>query len=88
VARHEWHVSATLAGLDVDEMVEQPCLGVQSFRPKLLSCYCPQMRLHRFDGITSLVVLPVLVIAHPPHHLHILRTIKNFTLSSNAFLES
>jgi hypothetical protein len=41
-------------------MFEQPCLGVNR--------YCPEMRLHRFVGTTSLVVLLVLVIAHPPHH--------------------
>jgi hypothetical protein len=41
----EWHVSEPLAGLDADEMVEQPCLGVKR--------YCPQMRLNRFVGSTS-----------------------------------
>ena len=72
----EWHVSEPLAGLDANEMVEQPCLGVKR--------YCPQMRLPGSLAVLRVVLL-VLVIAHPPHHFP---DKKSFSLSSNAFLES
>ena len=55
----EGHISDPLAGRNPDEMFKQPCLGLHR--------YCLEVRLHRLIGTASLVVLLVLVIAHPPH---------------------